>query len=126
MKILYLYLVMFALTLTAVSFTVPGSVAKISASKIVIAEVAADPVCHKTVSGVPAYNSVSGAVSGIQDQAPSQDGKTFCYNYDDDKNKIKKTCDCYRACFDGVPGRDAKCVNHCFEDKCQCRTQCSS
>lgn len=61
-----------------------------------------------------------------QAQQPPQDGKTFCHNYDDEKNKIKKDCDCYRPCVNGAPGRDSKCVNHCFEDKCQCRNQCSS
>lgn len=72
------------------------------------------------------------AVASAQVQAQEEDppappqhgefgGKKMCYNTGKEKN-----CDCHRACYNGTPGKDNKCKNYCFEDKCKCRTACNT
>ncbi len=49
------------------------------------------------------------------------EGKKLCYNTGKEKN-----CDCYKMCVNGQKQNDNKCKNYCYEDKCKCRTACSS
>lgn len=48
-------------------------------------------------------------------------GKVECHNVGK-----KANCRCFRECVDGKPGRDKKCGNRCFEDKCKCRSKCQT
>lgn len=48
-------------------------------------------------------------------------GKKFCYNLGKNKN-----CECFRDCVNGVPAKEQKCKNFCYEDKCKCKTKCQS
>lgn len=62
--------------------------------------------------------------SDQQEQPPSHGpfgGKKKCYNKGKEAN-----CECVRECFNGLPGKDAKCKNYCYEDQCACATKCQS